>query len=316
MSSEPVILSVVVSVYNEELSLNKFHQELNDQLNKIDVLSEVIFVDDGSIDSSLKILENFSNNFKNVKTISFSRNYGHEAAMIAGIDNAKGKYIICLDADLQHPPSLISEMLTKAISGNEIVLMKREEREDGNFIMKLFSKVFYNFLNRVSPVKFEKNVSDFFLISDKVAQVLKNDFRERIRFLRGYIQLVGFKKDYIIYKAPERFDGESKYNFRSLVSLSTEAITSFSKLPLRLGLGLGIFGFILSLIIGGYSLVMHFYDDTPSGYTTLILTVTILSSIQFILIGFIGIYIGYLFDEIKRRPIYIIDKLISSDEKL
>lgn len=313
MIDNNIFLTIVVSVYNEELSLLKFHKELSNEINKNDFTTEILYVNDGSFDSSAKILENISSSEKSVKIISFSRNYGHEAAMIAGIDNAVGTYIICLDADLQHPPSLISKMVAKAKEGADLVLMKRQTRKDGNIFLRLFSKLFYKLINSISPFNFENNASDFFLISNKISNVLRNDFRERIRFLRGYIQLVGFKKHNIFYDAPERFDGKSKYDFRSLVSLSTKAITSFSKLPLKLGISIGLIGLVLSLLIGGYSLLMHFFDDTPSGYTSIIVTIALMSSIQFILIGFIGIYVGYLFDEIKRRPIYIIDNIISND---
>lgn len=313
MNTQKVTVSIIVSVFNEEQGIKNFHQALSHELSQLNDSVEVLYVNDGSTDASLKLLEEITTNSNQVKVISFSRNYGHEAAMIAGIDNAKGEFVICLDADLQHPPALIPDMIAKAKEGADVVLMKREERQDGGLIMKMFSAIFYSILNRVSPLKFEKNASDFFLISSKISSVLRKDYRERIRFLRGYIQHVGFRRAYITYNAPERVSGESKYNMGSLVSLSTEAITSFSKLPLRLGIGLGIVGMFLSLIIGTYSLVMHFIDDTPAGYTTMILTLTVVASLQFILIGFIGIYIGYLFDEIKNRPIYLIDKVIEGE---
>lgn len=314
MDIDKIYLTVVVSVFNEELTLKKFHGELSKQLDKLDFITEILYVNDGSSDSSLRILKSLSSIDNKIRIISLSKNYGHEAAMIAGIDNAVGKYIICLDADLQHPPSLIPKMISKAEDGADIVLMKREERKDGHFLIKLFSRIFYELLNKISPVKFENNSSDFFLISSRITHVLKKDFRERTRFLRGYIQLVGFNIEYIIFKAPKRFDGDSKYNFLSLMNLSTDAIISFSKLPLKLGLSLGIIGLISSFFIGGYSFVTYFMGNTPSGYTTIIITLTLVSSIQFILIGFIGIYIGNLFDEIKKRPIYLIDKIIENDK--
>jgi len=302
------LLSIVVSVYNEEKNLKAFFNEL---LNKTENINkEIIFVNDGSYDNSYKVLSDIKSTNTNVKIINLSRNFGHEAAMLAGIDNAKSEYILCLDADLQHPPEIIPEMLEKAKNGSDIVFAKRKRREDGGFIKKILSKLFYKLINKMSPVRFEPDASDFFLISKRIQLILINEFRERNRFLRGFIQSIGFKTATVDFIATKRFAGESNYSLLSLMKLSISAIVAFSKQPLYIGLYLGaIFG-IFSLVVGIYSIIMKFIGTTPPGYTTLVVIISLLFSIQFFIIGIIGLYIGFLFEEQKKRPIYIIDKII------
>ena len=302
-------LSIVVSVYNEAEGIMLFSEELYKQTNGFDN-TEVIFVDDGSYDNSYNILKDIKQKYSNIRIINFSRNFGHEAAMLAGIDNSSGDYVICMDADLQHPPVKISEMLEKAKSGFDIVTAKRLTRNDTGLLNRILSKLFYKLLNKISPVSFEENASDFFLISKRIKLILKNEYRERNRFLRGFIQSVGFKKSFVEYDAADRVAGESNYNLFRLMRLSINAIASFSKQPLYLGIYLGgIFG-VLSFVVLIYSLVMKLIGNTPAGYTTLIVIISLLFSIQFFIIGIIGIYIGYLFEEQKKRPIYIIDKFL------
>ena len=301
-------LSVIVSVFNEEKNLKAFFDKLVHEIKEIE--TEIIFVNDGSYDNSLNILNDLKSQNNNIKIINLSRNFGHEAAMIAGIDNAKGEYILCLDADLQHPPEVIPKMLEKAKLGSDIVFAKRVSREDGGFFKKLLSKLFYKIINKMSPVRFEPNASDFFLISKRIQLILKNDFRERNRFLRGFIQSIGFKTTKVDFVATKRFAGESNYSLLSLMKLSIGAIVAFSKKPLYIGLYLGIIFAVFSFIIGIYSIIMKFAGTTPPGYTTLIVVISFLFSILFFLIGIIGLYIGFLFEEQKKRPIYIIDKII------
>ena len=301
-------LSIIVSVYNEEGSLITLIKELNNKIQNIP--NEIIFVNDGSLDNSLEILKSIKIDFNNIQIINFSRNFGHEAAMLAGIDIAIGEYIICLDADLQHPPNEIRKMYNKAKSGFDIIIPKRTFRQDGGFMKKVLSNIFYKLLNKISPIEFEANASDFFLISKKVSIILKTEYRERTRFLRGFIQTIGFKKDIIEYEAPMRFSGESSYNIYKLIKLSINAIVAFSKQPLYLGIYLGgIFG-VFSIIITIYSIIMNFVGNTPPGYTTLVVVISLLFSIQFFIIGIIGLYIGFLFEEQKKRPIYIIDEIL------
>lgn len=303
--------SVVASVYNEELGIELFYKETSKILTSLSIKYELIFVNDGSKDNSLKILEKIAEEDKNVKIVSFSRNFGHEAAMIAGIDNSTGDAIICLDSDLQHPPSLFPEMLKKYQEGYEIINMTRTSRKDANFISKINSKLFYKFLNSISSIKIEENASDFFLISKNVANIIRTNFRERTRFLRGIIQLVGFNKTTLKYEAPKRIAGKSHYSFIKLVKLSLTAISSFSKLPLQLGIIVGLIFIVFSIIVLIYSIVMWLLGDVFSGYTTIIVFLSLFGGIQMFVIGIIGQYLSYMFDEIKGRPIYIVEKIIN-----
>lgn len=294
-------LSVIVSLFNEELAVRSFFETivkvLKDYTNY-----EIIFVNDGSTDKTLKIVAELTKTNKHVKSISFSRNFGHEAAMLAGIDYAEGDVLICMDGDLQHPPKMIPDML------------KRYEKRDVDIINmvptrtnSVFSNWFYKIINLISPVAVEANASDFFLISDRVATILRESYRERIRFLRGYIQMIGFKKISLNFELEDRQFGTSKYSFSKLFSLSLTAIATLSKFPLQLGIYVGFLSGLFGIILAAYSIVMKIIEQPVSGYTTIIVFLSLMFSALFFILGVIGVYIGFLFDEQKKRPIYIIE---------
>lgn len=306
------MISIIVSVYNEDEVLRGFHENIMKMIRENELDSEVIYVNDGSSDNSIHILRELKrDNPGIVRIINFSRNFGHEAAMIAGIDYAKGEALICMDSDLQHPPAIIPQMLKKFSEGFQIVNMIRQKRDDNGWLKNKLSEKFYHFINKLSDQKLHENASDFFLIDRKVAEVLRNDYRERNRFLRGFIQIVGFNKTTLNFVAPKRLAGESKYSFVKLLSFSINAIISFSKFPLYLGIYIGLLFAAFSVLLAMYSIYEYFFGNTPpSGYTTLVLFMSISFSILFILIGIIGVYVGYTFDESKKRPIYLIDEVI------
>lgn len=315
MKTEECKISIVVSVYNEQEVLGKFLKELQEAISSVqEITPEYIFVNDGSTDNTSEILDNFAKESKDVRIIHFSMNFGHEAAMIAGIDHSSGDAVICMDSDLQHPPALIGTMTRKFLDGSEIINMIRKENKHGGIIKGIASGLFYNLLNRISSVKFEPNASDFFLISKRVAVILKSEFRERSRFLRGFIQIVGFKKASIEFVAPARAGGNSKYSYKKLLMLSVTAITTFSKLPLHISVITGILFSVFSIIVGIFSIVMKFLENPVSGYTTIVVMISFLFGVQLFLMGIIGEYLGYLIDEGKRRPIYIVDKITRNDE--
>lgn len=304
--------SVVISVYNEEAVLPEFCQTMEQVLSGLDADFELIFVNDGSVDRSLSILqEQKSKSRTDFKIISFSRNFGHEAAMICGIDHATGQAIICMDADLQHPPVLIPQMVQSFQEGNQIITMVREKREDNGILKNWLSRRFYALINRLSEYHLDENASDFFLISHEVAEILRHDFRERNRFLRGFIQIIGFSKTSLDYVAPKRTAGQSKYSFFKLLKLSANAIISFSKFPLYLGVYIGLLFAFFSLVLGGYTIWQYIFgNNPPSGYTTIVLFLSLSFSLLFILVGIIGTYIGYIFEENKGRPIYIVKNIL------
>ncbi len=304
-------ISIVVSIYNEEEVLPAFLAETEQVIRRDALNAELIFVNDGSTDQSLNILCDWKKQTNiPIQIISFSRNFGHEAAMICGIDHATGDAIVCMDSDLQHPPQQLKPMLESFRQGNEIVTMVREKREDNSWMKNWLSRRFYGMINRLSEYQLDESASDFFLIARPVAEVLRNDFRERNRFLRGFIQIIGFTKCSLTYVAPKRPAGASKYSFFRLLKLSANAIVSFSKLPLYLGVYIGVLFAFFSLLLGGYTLWQYLFGNTPpSGYTTIVLFLSLSFSILFLLIGIIGMYVGYIFDENKRRPLYIVKNI-------
>lgn len=276
---------------------------------------EVVYVNDGSVDDSRALLAEIAASDTKAKVINFSRNYGHEAAMLAGIDNSCGDCLICMDADLQHPPAVIPQMIEKYKAGIDILTMVRTKNPDSGFFKALTSKLFYWILNKISGQNFDINASDFFLISNRVAKVLRTEFREQSRFLRGFIQIVGFKRDKLQYEANERLAGESKYSLKNLFKYSFNVMLTFSNLPLRLGISLGIFIGLFGLFIAFWEIIMKFKGLTPPGYTTIVVLISFLFAMMFFLIGVIGEYIAVLFREVKARPIYIIEEILNDNNK-
>lgn len=304
--------SLVVSVYNEQEVLPLFWKQTEKVLKKIHKTYEILFVDDGSTDKSRDVLKTIAKQNKRVRIIHLSRNFGHEAAMLAGIDHSRGHAIICMDADLQHPPAYIPQLLGNFAAGNEIINMVRLENHGIGWLQKAVSSFFYSILNKLSSGHITPHASDFFLISRRIADLLKSEFRERARFLRGFIQIIGFKKTTLPYIAPKRAAGISKYSFWKLWKLSMHAMSSFSTIPLQLGTSIGALIAGISVFIGLYSVIMKLLGYAVPGYTTIVVLITMLFAIQLFVIGVIGQYLGLLFIENKKRPIYLVEAVIDS----
>lgn len=299
-------LSVVVSCYNEELALRQFYKETSKVLKSLSWDYELIFVNDGSQDGSIEILNELADGDENVKVVDFSRNFGHEAAMIAGMDYSSGDGIVCMDADLQHPPECIPGIIAKLDAGYDIINMVRTKNESAGWFKNFAGAAFYRLINILSDVKFEPNASDFFAVSKKAAKVLKTSYREKVRFLRGYVQNIGFKRTTIEYEARNRVAGESKYSIKKLITFSLNTIMCFSNLPLKLGIYAGGFAGVLGIIMMVYTIWSWAEVGTPSGYATTIVLICFMFAILFLIIGIIGNYIAILFAELKDRPIYIV----------
>ena len=308
-------ISIIVSVYNEEEVLFEFYRETIKVLLLIDNPYEIIFVNDGSVDGSRGILFKIAKDDENVKVVHFSRNFGHEAAMIAGIDNASGDYIVCMDADLQHPPTLLPEMLRKFESGYDIINMVRTVNKSAGIIKNITSSMFYKVINRLSDIHLVSNASDFFGISKRVADVLRSSYREKTRFLRGYVQNVGFNNVNIEYEARKRYAGESKYSIKKLFRFSMNTIMTFSNLPLKLGIYAGSMAAFLAIIMMIYTIVSFIRVGTPSGYATTICLICFMFSVLFFIVGIIGEYLGLILSEIKDRPIYIVEEKVNFEDK-
>ena len=308
-------ISIIVSVYNEEEVLFEFYRETIKVLLLIDNPYEIIFVNDGSVDGSRGILFKIAKDDENVKVVHFSRNFGHESAMIAGIDNASGDYLVCMDADLQHPPTLLPEMLRKFESGYDVINMVRTVNKSAGIIKNITSSMFYKVINRLSDIHLVSNASDFFGISKRVADVLRNNYREKTRFLRGYVQNVGFNTVNIEYEARKRYAGESKYSIKKLFRFSMNTIMTFSNLPLKLGIYAGSMAAFLAIIMMIYTIVSFIRVGTPSGYATTICLICFMFSVLFFIVGIIGEYLGLILSEIKDRPIYIVEEKINFEDK-
>lgn len=300
------ILSVVVSVYNEEQALKECYTEMKRVLDTLSWDHELIFVNDGSSDGSLEVLKALASEDQKVKLISFSRNFGHEAAMIAGVDRASGDGVVCMDADLQHPPECLPKIVEKLEQGCGVISMVRTRNTSAGLLKNITSAGFYAVINALSDVKFEVNASDFFAVSRQAADVLRTSYREKIRFLRGYVQNIGFQKARIEYEAHDRVAGESKYSIQKLLAFSINTIMCFSNLPLKLGIYAGIFAALLGVAVMIYTLCTR--QGAPSGYATIVILICFMFAMLFVIVGIIGEYIAILFSELKDRPVYIVKK--------
>ena len=306
-------VSVIVSVYNEEQGLEQFYRETKGWLEKLPGDYEILFVDDGSSDGSGKILRRLAEEDRDhVRVIAFSRNFGHEAAMTAGLDYAAGDYLIFMDADLQHPPACIPEIMEQFREGCEIVSMVRTENRTAGLIKNITSDAFYRLINRMSDMHLEPGASDFFALDRRAAEVLRRNYREKVRFLRGYVQNIGFRKAALPYEAAPRVAGKSHYSLRKLWRFSVDTIICFSNLPLKLGIYAGLFSALLGVILILYTLFTR--GGAPSGYATIVILLCFMFAMLFVVVGIIGEYISVIFSELKDRPIYIIKDMQNRKE--
>lgn len=309
-------ISVVVPMYYEEEVVKECYTRLNNVFKELNTYDyEFIFVDDGSKDRTLELLEKIAMNDKKVKIISFSRNFGHQCAVTAGLKFTTGDAVIIIDADMQDPPELIKEMIDLWEEGNEVIYAKRKARR-GESRFKLFTaKMFYKVLDGVSDVKIPQDTGDFRLADKKVVNVI-NDLPEHNKFLRGLFSWVGYKQIPLEYERKERFAGKTKYPLKKMFKLAIDGIISFSNKPLKILGVIGIFSIIISFGILVYSLISYLFklNNLTAGWTSLMVTITFFSGVQLLSIWLMSEYISRIYDESKGRPQYIIDKLINMDK--
>lgn len=299
-------ISIVISVYNEEAALEEFYRESKPVFDALSWDYELIFVNDGSADQSAQILNRLAKQDPKVKVIHFSRNFGHEAAMAAGLDYSDGDGVVCMDADLQHPPECVARIIEKFEEGYEVISMVRTKNRSAGLIKNITSAAFYKLINTISDVKLEANASDFFALQANAAAVLKHSYREKVRFLRGYVQNIGFRRTVIEYEARPRVAGESKYSLRKLLRFSVNTILCFSDLPLKLGIYSGMVVGFLGLLVMVQTIYEWAVHGTPNGYATIVVLLCFMFAMLFVIVGIIGEYISILFTELKDRPIYIV----------
>ncbi|MFH1118805.1 MAG: glycosyltransferase family 2 protein [Bacteroidota bacterium] len=298
-------VSIVIPCFNEKDNIRVIYQQLTDVLN-IYPEYELIFVDDGSTDSTLEIIKSVSVSDTRVRYLSLSRNFGHQHALKAGLDHATGNCIISLDADLQHPPSLIPLLMEKWKEGFDVVNTIRSEQKSLSTYKKLSSKLFYSIVNKFSSVEIIPGAADYRLLDRKVVEALKQ-FDENYIFLRGLIPWMGFKQTSIRFEPAERHTGKTKYSFIRMLRLALDGITSFSIRPLYLSIAVGSIIAGIAFIYGIYAVYVHlFTDNALPGWTSITASVLFIGGIQLIMLGIIGIYLGKLFIENKKRPNYII----------
>lgn len=313
MLREKNLLSIVIPVFNEEESIAETARRLialRDELSQ-EVDMELVFVDDGSRDCSLSLLRGIANNSSSVKVISFSRNFGHQIAITAGIDLAAGDYVAVIDADLQDPPELIADMYRKALTGFDVVYGKRRTRAGETIFKKATAAGFYRLLNYMCEIDIPTDTGDFRLMSRKVVDAFKQ-MRERHRFVRGMVPWLGYKSVPLEYDRAERFAGETKYPLSKMLSFATNAVLSFSSKPLTLAIRLGFLTICAGILGGIYMLYLKLFTNTPiPGLTAVLLSIVVFSGVQILLIGVVGEYIARIFEEIKGRPLYLVAETIN-----
>ena len=307
-------ISVVIPMYYEEEVVDICYKRVVNNLKKLSdkYNYEIIFINDGSKDSTLEILKKIASNDDNVKIISFSRNFGHQAAVTAGIRNVTGDAIIIMDADLQDPPELFEGMIEKWEEGYEVVYGKRNTREGESIFKLLTARMFYNTLNKLSEIEIPKDTGDFRLVDRKVIDVIAT-LPEHNKFLRGLFSWVGFNQYAYEYNRVNRVAGKTKYPFKKMFKLATDGILSFSAKPLKIVGAIGIFSVIVSIIILIYSIVSYMFklNSLTPGWTSIMCTMTFIGGIILISLWMIGEYIARIYEESLGRPEYIIDELIN-----
>ncbi len=300
-------ISFVIPAYNEEGNVSLLAEKI---IMEIDTLFdyEMIFVDDGSTDNTLEILKSLNKNNPKIHYISLLRNFGHQNALRAGIDYANGDCVISMDADLQHPPSLIRPMIDRWLEGYHIVYTVREEGNDSGFLKRKTSKIFYKFINFLSDTKIEAGTADFRLIDKKVVDIIKNTSDSPL-FLRGLIPRLHFKQYKIAYQPDKRYSGDTKYSLKRMIFLALNGITSFSVKSLRWLLIIGATISFLSFCYGSYAIFVYFFTKkTVSGLTSIICSILFIGGLQLLLLGVIGEYLRKLFIQAKNQPFYVVEE--------
>ena len=310
-------VSVVIPMYYEEEVAQICYDRVSSVLEKLkkEYDYEIIFVNDGSKDKTLSILKEIANKNNKVKIISFSRNFGHQSAVTAGIKEVSGDAIVIMDADLQDPPELIPDMLKLWEDGYEVIYGKRNTRKGESAFKLLTAKMFYSFLNAMSEVEIPKNTGDFRLVDRSVIDVI-NNLPEHNKFLRGLFSWVGFEQKEFLYDRPKREFGETKYPFKKMMKLAKDGIISFSTKPLKIVGGLGIFSILLSMIILIYSILSYAlnWNNLADGWTSIMVCITFFAGVQLFSLWITSEYISRIYDESKGRPEYIIKEKINIDK--
>ena len=301
-----MLLSVIVPVYNEEEVLSAFHDRLSEVLKSMLVNAEIIYVNDGSTDKTILLLNTLRENDPRITLLELSRNFGKEIALTAGLDYASGDAIAVIDADLQDPPELIPELFKHWKEGYDVVYARRLAREGETILKKVTANAFYSLMQKVGCVKIPENTGDFRLLSRRAVDSLKQ-FREKHRFMKGLFAWIGYPQKEVLYRRDQRYAGKTKWNYWRLFNLALDGITSFTTTPLKLSTYLGLLT-ALSAFCSGLIVIFKtlIYGESVKGYPSLMVVILFLGGIQLIALGIIGEYLARMFDESKNRPLYFL----------
>ncbi len=304
------LLSVVVPVYNEESVLMETFKRLKTVLDAMEITYEVILVNDGSKDKTAEIAAEICNENPSWKFLNFSRNFGHQIAITAGMDYSSGEAIVVIDADLQDPPELIPQMMLKWHEGFDVVYAKRVKREGETFFKKFSAKMFYKLMRFMTDFDLPTDVGDYRLIDSKVKEALKL-VNERNRYIRGIISWLGFKQTAVEFNREKRFAGETKYPLKKMIKFAFDGITSFSYKPLKIATYIGVLVSFVSFVFIIIVIIMAMLQKTVTGWASTLAVSLFFNGVVLIMLGIIGEYIGRIFDEVKARPLYIVARTIN-----
>lgn len=304
------LVSVVLPLYNEVDNIRVLHKALKEVFDALDYRYEFLFVDDGSTDGSAFLLEELARDHEHILGITLSRNFGHQIAIVAGMEHAKGDFVIMMDSDMQHPPEMIPKMIETAETGVDIVNMVRTGSSGNKPLKNTTSRWFYRIMNRMGEVKVEPSVADFRLMNRRAVEAFLK-LKEKDRFTRGLVSWMGFEQAFIPYEARARHAGKTKYSYEKMFSFAGDGFVSFSSRPLRISFFLGLIFSIFGLGYAIFSVVQYFLGNTIPGWTSLMVVVLLLGGIQLLSLGIIGEYIARVFNEVKNRPLYYVKEYYS-----
>lgn len=307
------MISIVVPVFNEEEVLPVLYYSIVEVMKQLAMPFELILVNDGSTDRSMDVMLDFHQRDKNVKVIELSRNFGHQIAVMAGLDYASGEAVITMDSDLQHPPELIEQLIKKWQQGYDVVFTNRDHTENANLFKTITSRLFYAIVNRLAEVNIPVGSADFRLLDRKVVEAIRA-LGERAVFLRGLVSWVGYRQAAIHYKAAPRYGGESKYSFMRMLRFAIDGVTSFSSIPLYISAFIGMIMSVFGFIYGAFAIYSRVFTGyVVEGWTSVIVTVLFLGGINLIILGIQGTYMARIYNEVKGRPRYLVRRAYGVD---
>lgn len=315
MSESKPVLSIVVPFFNEEEVLSQFHARTKIVLDELMVSYEIVYVNDGSIDGSSKLVKSWIETGDKVSLIDLSRNFGKEAALVAGLDHCAGEFIVVIDADLQDPPELIATLYQQiSASDFDVIYGKRTFRKGETLLKKISAYFFYRLVSRISETKIPKDTGDFRIMNRRAVNAFRQ-LRERTRFSKGLFSWIGYKQAELTYQRDARYAGDSKWQYGKLMGLAVQGITSFSFFPLKLATYSGFFIAFFSFLYACYIIIDTLLFGNPvAGYPSTMVVILFMGGVQLLAIGILGSYLGRVFEETKQRPLYFINEIIKPED--